>query len=385
MTALAIAVSNVRRLFRDRSNIFFTLVAPLLFLLVLGLVFGGGQPVQLGVVGGQEGPLAERLTGALAAGERVEIEQFDSADALRTEVERGTVNAGVVIPADYDAVVREGDQAAVHYLARQDDLLAQDLGVWVRSVIPQEAALLRAAQFGAQEGAGSFDEALRTAEASELPGVAVEVVTTGEAVFPEDLNPFTSIAPSLLLLFVFLNSLSASLGLIQSRQLGVTTRMYATPTPLRTIVAGEALGRFGIALTQGLVVLFGAALLFGVDWGDPVGAAAVLVLFCLVGSGAAMLVGSLFRDEGPALGVAMGLGLGLAAVGGTMLPLELLAEPVRVIARFTPHAWGYEAFAELTRHGAGVTDIAPELGVLAGFAVVLFGLGTWRLRRAITG
>lgn len=66
-------------------------------------------------------------------------------------------------------------------------------------------------------------------------------------------------------------------------------------------MAGEALGRFAVALTQGLVIMVGSALLFGVGWGDPLGAG-VLLLFCLVGSGAAMLLGSLFRTEGPAIG-----------------------------------------------------------------------------------
>jgi ABC-2 type transport system permease protein len=75
----------------------------------------------------------------------------------------------------------------------------------------------------------------------------------------------------------------------------------------------------------------------------------------------------------------MALGLGLAGVGGTMLPLELLSEPMRRVARFTPHAGGY------ARRGVRRLRRLPQLGVLAAFAVVLFGLGVWRLRRSITG
>jgi ABC-2 type transport system permease protein len=117
---------------------------------------------------------------------------------------------------------------------------------------------------------------------------------------------------------------------------------------------------------------------------DPrIAIGALLLLFCLVGSGAAMLLGAVFRNEGPALGTSLGLGLGLAAVGGAMMPLEIMGEPVRTIAKFTPHSWGYEGFAELVRHGGGIVDIAPQLGVLAAFAAVLFALGAWQLRRAI--
>jgi len=45
-----------------------------------------------------------------------------------------------------------------------------------------------------------------------------------------------------LVLFVFVTSLSASSMLIETRRLGVSRRMLASPTPLGTVVVGEALG-----------------------------------------------------------------------------------------------------------------------------------------------
>lgn len=380
----AIAGVNLRRMFRDRSNIFYVIVSPLLFILVLGLLFGGGQPLRVGVAGADTGPLAQRLAEALAADDRIDLERYDSASALRTAVERGTVNAGVVIPTGYDEAVRGGERAVVHQLTRRDDPAGAEVGVWLRAVVAQQAAVLRAARFAADETGASFDDSLRRAGTVEVPAVEVAVVSSGPAQFPAGLNRFAPVASSMLLLFVFLTSLTGALGLIEARRLRVTTRMYATPTPAAVLVAGEALGRLGIALSQGLVVMLGSALLFGVDWGDPLGAAALLVLFCLVGSGAAMLLGSALRSEGPALGLSLALGLGLAAVGGVMVPLELLAEPVQRIARLTPHAWGYQGFAELVRRGGTLGDILPELGVLAGYAAALWILGVWRLRRAVT-
>jgi len=384
--ALAIAGVSLRRLFRDRTNIFFVIVSPLLFLFVLGLVFGAGQAPQLGVVDTGEGPLAQRLTEALGADDRIEVVRFDDVEALRTDVERGLVNGGLVIPEDYDARLRDGTPVTLEWLAREGEANAASLAIWVRSVVSGEAALLRAAQFGQAEGVGDLDQSLQAVEQIDRagPGVTVAVTTTGEEIFPEGLNQFAPLAPSLLLLFVFLTSLTAALGVIEARRLGVVSRMLTTPTAVGTVVAGEALGRFGIALAQGLIVIVGSALLFGVDWGDPLGAAVVLLLFCGAGSGAAMLIGASFRTEGPAMGVSLALGLGLAAIGGAMVPLEVLSQTAQTVARLTPHAWGYEAFAALVRHGAGITDIAPQLGVLAGFAVVLFALGIWRLRQALT-
>ena len=160
--------------------------------------------------------------------------------------------------------------------------------------------------------------------------------------------------------------------------------MMGTPTPARTIIAGEALGRFVITLTQGLYIMVATILLFRVDWGDPVASGAVLLVFAAVGAGAAMLFGTVFRNDQQAGGVSVVAGIGLAALGGSMLPLELFSDSMERVARFTPHAWANEAFAEILRRDGGVGDILPQLGVLGAFAVVLLALATWRMRKTIT-
>src|SRR5690606_16845599 len=168
--ALAIAGVSLRRPFRDRTNIFFVIVSPLLFLFVLGLLFGGGQAPQLGVVGTGEGPLAQRLIAALSADDRIEVVRFDDVDALRTNVERGLVNGGLVIPEDYDARLRDGTQVTLEWLAREGEGNAASLAVWVRSVVSSEAALLRTAQFGQAEGVGDLDQNLQAVEQIDRAG-----------------------------------------------------------------------------------------------------------------------------------------------------------------------------------------------------------------------
>ena len=97
-----------------------------------------------------------------------------------------------------------------------------------------------------------------------------------------------------------------------------------------------------------------------------------------------MLIGSVLNNDQQAQSVALLIGLGLAALGGSMVPLEVFPDTMRTIAHVTPHAWGNDAFDDLVSQGGGVGDILRELGVLAAFAVVLLALATWRLRKAIT-
>ncbi len=71
----------------------------------------------------------------------------------------------------------------------------------------------------------------------------------------------------------------------------------------------------------------------------------------MVSIGAAMLLEALARNEEQANGLTTALGLGLAALGGAMMPLvviELLSDTVYQVAHISPHAW-----ARVAHHPGG--------------------------------
>ncbi|HUG31623.1 MAG TPA: ABC transporter permease [Acidimicrobiia bacterium] len=385
MKALSIALVDVKRMIRERSNIFFVFILPIALVLLIGVQFGGGGQLSIGVSQEDDSPIAEAIVSALEARGSLRVVSFDSSDEVVTATERGSVQVGVLLPAGIDRDAVSGDRIEIGYVNRPDGIGSQIQSI-VSSSIARVMTSVGAAQFAVAETGAGFDASLGSAErlAGRAEPIEVEATTVGEAIFPETMGQFDLGAASQLTLFVFLTALAGSSSLILSRQLGISTRMMSTPTPLRTIVFGESLGRFGTALLQGVYIVVFTLILFQVDWGDPLGATLILVALSAVGAGAGMLMGSTFRNDQQAAGIAVVLALGLAALGGAMMPLELFSPTMRQVAHVTPHAWALDAFAELVRRGGNTLDILPELGVLAAYAVVLLGLASWRLRVAIT-
>ncbi|MEX0667534.1 MAG: ABC transporter permease, partial [Acidimicrobiia bacterium] len=66
MKALSIGLSNLKRLFRDRSSIFFVFVFPLALVLLIGLQFGGSFAPQVGLFVEEPGPIADGFVGRLS-------------------------------------------------------------------------------------------------------------------------------------------------------------------------------------------------------------------------------------------------------------------------------------------------------------------------------
>ena len=385
MKAMVIAGFNLRRLFRYRPNFFFVIIFPMLIIMLLGATFGSGFDPAIGIVAEDTGTLGEELVAALEAEKDLKLRRFDSEDDLADGVNRGRVEAGLVVPAGYDTMVRNGDSVTLKFFSRPGSFGAQ-LGATVAAVVSDQSVPVRAARYVEDKGYASQDEARERAEALSriIPAVNVRITRAGEALFPEEPGRFDMGATSQLLLFVFLTSLTGSVALIETRQLGLSRRMLSTPTPVATILMGEALGRIAVALLQGVIIMVGSGLIFGVNWGNPAGAGLVLVFFSFVGAGAGMIFGSIFSTEQQAIPIALLAGLGLAAIGGSMVPLEIFPDTMRTVAHFTPHAWGNDAFAELVRRDGNVADILPDLGILAAFAAVLFTVATWRLRKVMT-
>jgi ABC-2 type transport system permease protein len=183
---------------------------------------------------------------------------------------------------------------------------------------------------------------------------------------------------------MFLTALTSSTALIRSRRLGVSERMFSTPTTAGTIIGGETLGRYLVVMVQGVFIVLGARLLFDIDWGDPIAAMLVVSAFALTGTGAGMILGSTFSTEQQASGFAIFGALMLAAIGGSMVPLEIFPDTMVAVAHLTPHAWGNDAFSELILHDGAVSDIAVELTVLVAYGLALLVLAAIIFRRRLT-
>jgi ABC-2 type transport system permease protein len=388
MKALVMAASTLRRLARDRLAMFFIVLLPVVIILVVGLAFGdaGSERLPVGVADLGAGRLGSELRAELEASPALEPRGFTDADALRKAVRRGVVAAGVVLPAGYDQTLRSGGRAEVTFVVDQSRPAPAPVRSAVAAVVARQGAEVRAAAFAAEQAGVPFDTALARAralaEGQEQVRVEAPTVGGGADALPDGFN-YT--APANLVLFVFITSMAAAAGLIEARRLGVTRRLLATPTTASTILFGEALGRFAIALLQAAIIFGVGWLLFGVDWGAPPAAFLLIVAFALVATGVGMLLGAVLRNAEQATSIGPPVGIALGMLGGCMWPLAIVPAPMRAFGHLFPHAWAMDGFIALIARDAGIAGIARQLAVLAAFAAALLVLATWRLRRALVG
>ena len=313
MKAIEIARVSILRTFRDRMGLFFIVVLPMILVIVLGMTYGGMNAARVGIADQDRSFLSEALIGDIQATDiRLDVRRYDSAADLQDAVARGFIEIGLAIPTGYDATLRLGGQGHVEIVA-QAQSYASAVRTAVDDAIARQTAQIQAARYVSTTSGITFDAALAAARdrQSAVAGIDVAMESVGDVT--SNPNGFAVGAQSQVILFMFLTSMTGAAVLITTRQLGITRREFSTPTSVRTIIAGETIGRFAFALFQGGFIVVASALLFGVDWIDPLATGAIVIAFALVASGAAMLLATVVANEhqldalGPALGMILGL------------------------------------------------------------------------------
>jgi ABC-2 type transport system permease protein len=384
VSVLAIMTVSVRRVLRDRLSLFFIVILPIMVILIIGASVHGFSTFRVGVVERGSGASGKQVTAMLSSTPGIDVRYYPTASALEAAVRRSAVQAGLVLPAGMDQAIKGHRVVTAGLVAESANPTQQAAATAVRSVLARYAEQVQAARFATEQVGGKFGSAMIRAGhlAATVPAVTVVSRQAGTrlATLPEG---FSYSAPTMLVLFVFLNSLAGSAVIIANRRLGMYERMLAGPVRSGAVIAGEALGFVAIALAQAMLIIAIGALVFGVSWGDPLAATALVGVWALVGAGAGMLAGTLFSTPEQATSIGPALGIAFAMLGGCMWPLSIVGPTMRLLGHFTPQAWAVDAWTRLLSQHGTVASIAPQLVVLGGFAASSLALASWRLRRRL--
>ncbi|MCD7442313.1 ABC transporter permease [Streptomyces lincolnensis] len=386
MTAFAVTRASLTRVLRDRTALFFMVLLPVAIIVVIGVTVSGFDRFRVGLVpGARTGPVAQELASELRAAPGLRTTTFTTAEDAHTALRRAELDAVVVLPSGLDADLRAGRPVTVRVLVEPSGSAGHGAVSSVSAVVAEHAARVQAAGFAGAQVGGDFDDNLALARGAERTASPIAVRTetvNGQS----DFLPlgYSYSTPTMLVLFVFINALAGGAAIVETRRTGVYARALAAPVAARTLVVGEAVAHLLLALAQSLLIVGIGALAFDVAWGDPTAAAVLVGVWALVGTGAGILAGAVFRtpEQVHAVGPAVGIGLGM--LGGCMWPLALVPDWLRSAGHAVPHAWAVDAWTTLLSREGDLTAIVPELGILAGFAAVLLAGASLALRHRLT-
>jgi ABC-2 type transport system permease protein len=411
MKTIDIALKDLLRSFRSVFAVGMMVVAPLMLTGLIYIAFSGMgsseetaqlPDIQVAVVNlDQEQPNLPNLGGMVLEflqDERMPdwllVSKLDSEEAAREAIGSQKIDVAVMIPADFSASLVEADASSIITILHDPaitvgpEIVKSLLQQFVDGVSGAAIALEvmnNQSELSPQDQAAAAEAYMTwfTALQQDLnhgsqPVFSVQAPTGLEKSGDVTANPMGNIIGLIMagqmIFFAFYTGAYTTTSLLQEKEDGTLARLFSTPTPRSTVLAGKFVAVFVMVVIQGLIVLTVSGLAFGIQWGNPVAAAMVLIGQVAAAGGLGIFIISFMqstKQSGPVLGGGLTV---LGMLGGLFTVAVAMPAAFETVNLFTPHGWAMRGW-RLVLSGAGPAEVLLPLVVLLLIGAVLFALG----------
>ncbi len=388
--AFDIALKDLRQKVRDRSALLISVVAPFALAALFSLILGGLDEdfqARWGYVDLDGGQIAAALDEGPISGMEsegvIEVTRYATADAARTAVEAGEIDAAIIVPEGFTASSMAGAGSTVDLVVDPDAIISSQVANSVLTGFASQVDAVGLSVATALIADASLPDAETTEALAELAAVAVDPVTIAQVAVEDRLAGYaTYYAAAMAILFVFLAAQFGIVSIHAERRSRTLARMLAAPIHWWAILAGKIIVSMVLALVSMGVIIIGTGLLLGAQWGDPVALLALVLAAALAASGISLLTVAFTRNEEQAGSAIAIVSLTLAVIGGSFFPANQGPELLSQLSQLTPHAWFIDGINDLSTGGDLGSSITSVL-VLVAIGAVTGGLGLLRAKRMV--
>lgn len=388
---------DLRILLRDRTAVVFLFGMPLLFALIFGLIFSGGNKhkghgiaLRLRVVNNDDQGQGVALLAALKQ-TGMQVTFAPSVQQLREEVFTGKYPAGLVVPSQFTTMLEAWAQGAVvgqsvhsSPLLLYVDPAQTQLEPLVRASIQSAVGsvvsplIKKAVLQRVPEGYQSFVQKMFSSSQGQSP-VDLLVRDKGHSLFSPSAGDRAM--PGLLIYFIFFMANSVAITLIQERQEGTLRRMRCAPIPPGQILGGKMLARVLVGAVQAATLMTLGYLFLKFSVMEALGGQVLILSLCLFAAvGLGLLIAALGRTQEQVQGLTTMALLVMGFLSGCLIPRELLPRFVQQLSYITPHAWALDAYNDLLLRHLPLTTALMPMAILAGFGLIFYVLAMMRFQ-----
>jgi ABC-type multidrug transport system permease subunit len=407
MKFIDIALKDLYQIFKDWEPVIFLVIAPIIFTIMFGFMFGGFSgpgdevtdnrlPVQL--IDQEETNLSKSITTYLENSDILRVEKSTTTNDLskyKQAVADQTIAAAILIPDSFQKIVMGSGDIPLEVILDENTTAGISVLQEIQSAISRLQTAAQTADLALQiyeEKTGIEDENERTAfysktfnqtlNAWKSPLVTATVTQTapdGAQSTSED-NAFAHSLPGMIAQFAIAGLISAAEIIVQERRSGALSRLLGTAVSKSDILLGHWLAMFSMIFLQfAILITFGQIFLRLNFFNAPFATFLLAVASCSVIASLGLLIGILAKLPEQTIVFSLIPMFIFSGLGGAWVPMELLGETVRRVSRFTPVAWIMTGYKDILLRGAHLNDVTLPILVLFGFsalflipAVILF-------------
>jgi len=381
-----IAKKDLTELFRNRLGLVLLIVMPLFMMVMVGFIYpsnGTISGLQVGLVNEDSGfngntnaslSFLMGLQGINNQTHMLVITNVSSTADLKDQVQRGTLEGGIVIPSNFSESLMSGEQGTLIIVSDESN--------------PQISATIQGALNGVFSAMGTAmaQQNVAPLNATNTLAVVQPLAVQTQGVVSGKPSYFDFIAPGIMAMTVMMSVMTGlPVAISQEKEIGTMDGMMVAPVNRLSILLGKTIAQTGRGLIQGVIILALAIGIFGVAiQGSILLVFALLLLgvFSFVGLG--IVVTSFTKDQETAQMLMMTLMFPMMFLGGVFFPIQQMPWYMQDISKALPLTYASDALRKVMVLGAGIPQISTDLIVLIAFGVVMIAIALPVFRRMMT-
>lgn len=341
-------ISDLKQFFRDRTALFFTFAFPILFIFIFGWVFSGTGNVNydIGLVTNNgNSTVSEGISQMLNQIPIFEISRGEFEDKLK-ELEEGDLRAVVVVPADIDASINNGQTAEITvYYDPAQTTSAQIILPVLRQAINEVN--------------------------HQLTQQPLLLQLSEESIQARDLRDIDYLVPGILAMSILFLGLFGSIVLVERREKKILKRFGATPLNRSTMVFSQVTYRLILALIQTLIIIGIAYLVFNVQM---VGNWFLLLGLVLLGTLTFISIGyfavARAKTTEGAMPIIQIIQFPMLFLSGIFFPVDFMPNFMRPIIAIIPLTYLGDAFRQVMVEATPLYSLSLDIAVLGAWLVI---------------
>ncbi len=378
---LLVALHEVRIYLRDRGDLAFSLLLPIVTFALMYGAFGGQDTFH-----GTAHVVNEDKGGAYSTLLLERLEENDcldvnllSAREADSKLDRADLLLVVYIPHGFSDALASGEQGQLIFKQRGnggDE--GQVVAGIVRSAVDELAQefQVHAQVSEALEGTGIGQEQIDATVEQLIEEERQEpTVTVGEETLGGRADPVEAFLPAIVTMYVLFAITLTARVLVEERRRGTLERLLTTRIGVGQLFAGKFLAFCSRGFIQTLILLGLAYAVFQMFTPFSfIQSLVIALVFIAAASGIGLLISSVARTEDQATWIAVVFTMTMVILGGTFFEIPE-GGVMNVLSKISFNTYANDALKAIINEGSSLADVGMQLAVLAGVALVALPLG----------
>jgi ABC-2 type transport system permease protein len=362
---LALMMKETRQILRDKQQLFLLMFPPIVQICLYGFALSPDvQDLRLGIVDECKTYKSRELSSALVENRVFKIAQSPGdLSAMMTSIERGKIDAGLVIPPDFERRISQGKQASVQLII--DAVDANTAGI---------------TQGYATQMVNAYSESL-----VKNPAVVPVTRQVTYAYNPGLVSAWFFVPGVLGLVLTLTGTLVSSVTLVKEKDSGTLEQLLMTPADSWEILVAKIVPLLIMLNGTVLLALTVSTLIFKLPFrGNFFLYMFVSMIYIFVVISIGIILATVSKNQRQAILTSFFFNLPLIQLSGALSPIESMPDFFRALSYLNPLRYYIQCIRNILLKGVGMDVMWRDILVLACLAIFLLLSSAARFRKQLS-